>query len=140
MGYLFIGNTRPLPQPGDGFLNANRAEHHRHDIGNGVPSRLIWTDSGLRARPDRPVAIELAGRPILVGSSGETLWAIDDRCSHANCAFSTDGEIDGLTAICDCHGSEFDIRTGQALVPPATQPISVYRVRIDQERVEVYVP
>jgi nitrite reductase/ring-hydroxylating ferredoxin subunit len=71
---------------------------------------------------------------------GEVLWAIADRCSHANCAFSTDGEIDGLTAICDCHGSEFDVRTGQALTPPADEPITVYRVRRELGRIEVDLP
>ena len=82
----------------------------------------------------------MGGRKILVGSFGVTLWAIADLCSHAGCAFSTDGEIDGLTAICDCHGSEFDVRSGEVLAPPATEPIWVYRVRVDQDRVEVYVP
>jgi len=105
-----------------------------------LPSRLIWTSTGLTQPPDRPKTVDLSGVPIVLGCEGGVLWAIADRCSHANCAFSTDGEIDGLTAICDCHGSEFDVRTGRALTPPADEPITVFRVRYESGRVEVYLP
>jgi nitrite reductase/ring-hydroxylating ferredoxin subunit len=77
------------------------------------------------------------GVPILLASADERWYAIEDRCSHAGCAFSADGELDGTTLICDCHGSEFDIRTGEPLVMPANQPIRSYAVRETDGRLEV---
>lgn len=82
----------------------------------------------------------MGGQRILLGAEDEVLWAIADRCSHADCAFSSDGEIDGLTAICDCHGSEFDVVTGEALTPPADEPIVTYRIRLVAGRIEIDLP
>ena len=76
---------------------------------------------------------------LLVHADG-AWWAIEDRCSHADCAFSSDGEVVETTAICDCHGSEFDIRTGEVLVPPAKEPIAVFPVRVNAGQIEVEVP
>ena len=66
-------------------------------------------------------------------------YAVEDRCSHAGCAFSEDGAIDGAHVICDCHGSEFDLRTGAVVRPPAVVPIATFSVRIADGRVEVEV-
>jgi nitrite reductase/ring-hydroxylating ferredoxin subunit len=73
---------------------------------------------------------------ILVAWEGRW-YAIEDRCSHAGCAFSTDGEIDGSRVICDCHGSEFDVLTGRVLRSPALAPIATYPVRIAEGSLEV---
>ena len=76
------------------------------------------------------IRADLAGVPVLVIRVGGEWHAIEDRCSHADCAFSTDGEIDGLIAVCDCHGSEFDVATGAVLAPPAEEPIRTFPVRV----------
>ena len=73
---------------------------------------------------------------LLVRFDGEW-FAVEDRCSHADCSFGSDGEVDGAIVICNCHGSEFDVRTGQALVAPATDPIRTFVVREIQGRLEV---
>jgi nitrite reductase/ring-hydroxylating ferredoxin subunit len=54
-------------------------------------------------------------------------WAmVPDRCTHAHCPFSDDGEVaDGHVLICNCHGSEFDLRDGAVLVGPAEDPLVV---------------
>lgn len=38
---------------------------------------------------------------------------------------------------CSCHGSVFDLETGEAIYPPATEPIAVYPVR--EENGEIFV-
>ena len=83
----------------------------------------------------RPVVV--GGRPIILTAWGGRWFAFEDRCSHAGCAFSEDGEIDGFHAICNCHGSEFDFRTGRALAPPAREPIATFPVRIEAGLIEV---
>ncbi len=64
------------------------------------------------------------------------LYAVDDTCSHANVSLS-EGELEGHTLECWLHGSRFDIRTGEPSGPPATVPISVYPVKVEDD--EVYV-
>lgn len=83
------------------------------------------------------VSIEVSDVALLVGRVDGELWATEDRCSHAGCAFSTDGEFDGRALVCDCHGSEFDVFTGKALVPPAHEPIQTFPTRVVDGVVEV---
>jgi 3-phenylpropionate/trans-cinnamate dioxygenase ferredoxin subunit len=58
------------------------------------------------------------------------LYAVDDTCSHANVSLS-EGELDGCTLECWLHGSRFDVRTGEPSGPPATAPIDVYPVKVE---------
>ena len=59
----------------------------------------------------------------------EFLFAIEDRCSHADVALS-EGDVDGCTIECWLHGSAFDLRTGVPLSLPATVPVTVYPARV----------
>ena len=46
---------------------------------------------------------------------------------HApGCSLADDGELEGDTVTCQCHGSVFDLSTGEAIGPPATEPVAVY--------------
>lgn len=64
--------------------------------------------------------------------------AVDDRCSHADVALS-EGEVDCQAREIECmrHGSAFSLVTGAPSTLPATQPVAVYRVRTDGDRVLV---
>ena len=64
--------------------------------------------------------------------------AISDICSHGQVNLS-DGEVEGSTIECWLHGSTFDLSTGRPLSLPATQPVPVYLVTVDGERVLVDV-
>lgn len=86
---------------------------------------------------DGSSGFEIEGVRILIGSSGGTSWAIEDRCSHADCAFSADGEVDGSIVICDCHGSEFDLFSGEVRMGPADMPIRVFETRVTGGVLEV---
>ncbi len=67
--------------------------------------------------------VDVHGRAFLLGQHQGKAWAIEDHCSHADCRFSSDGEVTGGVAICNCHGSEFDLFTGDVVRPPAKAPI-----------------
>ena len=69
------------------------------------------------------------GVPIAVVNTHEGVFAIEDRCSHADVALS-EGDVDGCTIECWLHGSAFDLRTGVPLSLPATVPVTVYPARV----------
>jgi nitrite reductase/ring-hydroxylating ferredoxin subunit len=61
-------------------------------------------------------------------------WVLtQDRCPHASCPFSADGELaDDGTLICNCHGSEFDPRTGELLQGPAQDGLTIIPLRVER--------
>ena len=65
-----------------------------------------------------------------VVNTAEGFFAIRDVCSHGEVPLS-EGEVDGPTLECYMHGSRFDLRTGEPLELPATQPVPIYPVRLD---------
>ncbi len=101
---------------------------------------MPWHDTAPLADPSgtpAPIRVTVGGSAIVVVAWDGRWYAFEDRCSHAGCSFIDDGEIDGYQAICNCHGSEFDVRTGQVLRPPARGPIRTFAVRVDGGRIQV---
>lgn len=63
-------------------------------------------------------------------------YATSNYCTHLDCLLSSGKLVDdGLG--CSCHGSVFDLETGDPVYPPATEPIQVYPVK--EENGEVFV-
>lgn len=84
-------------------------------------------------------AIDVRGARIAVANVGGTYYAFDDDCTHEQCSLAEQGELVGTTLTCTCHGSEFDVRTGNVLAPPATVPVKVYAVRIAGDALQIEV-
>ena len=72
--------------------------------------------------------VEVGGRLVCVGRTAGGWVAFDDTCPHEDCPLS-DGELDGVVVVCPCHGSEFDVTTGDVLTPPALDPLPIYEAR-----------
>ena len=68
----------------------------------------------------------------------DTVYAIGDRCSHADVSLS-DGEVYCDTKEIECirHGSAFSLVTGQPQTLPATQPVPVFVARVVDGHVEI---
>lgn len=69
------------------------------------------------------------GTAMAVVRTHEGVFAVNDRCSHADVSLS-EGEVEGCTLECWLHGSAFDLRTGVPSTPPASRPIPTYAVRV----------
>ena len=74
-------------------------------------------------------AFMAGGNEVAVARVGGELLAFSDICTHRACNLASGGEIDGTTIECECHGSVFDMRTGEVIEGPAEEPIAVYEVR-----------
>jgi cytochrome P450/nitrite reductase/ring-hydroxylating ferredoxin subunit len=80
--------------------------------------------------------VDVEGRLVCVGRAPDGWVAFQDTCTHEECALS-DGELEGSVVVCPCHGSEFDVRTGDVLCPPALDPLPIYEAREEQGRLVV---
>ena len=58
---------------------------------------------------------------------GDEVFAVADTCTHSEASLS-EGEITGSKIECWLHGAEFDLRTGEALTPPATAALKTFKV------------
>lgn len=64
-------------------------------------------------------------------------FAVHDVCTHDFAEMCEDGEIEGCEIICPRHGARFDLRSGEALTPPAYEPVETFAVRVADGRVQV---
>lgn len=70
---------------------------------------------------------------IAIARSGSEYFALEDVCTHDG-AELTGGAIEGSQIICPRHGARFCLRTGEALTPPAYEPVRVFETKIMDER------
>ncbi len=85
------------------------------------------------------VAVDVRGTRIAVANADGIYYAFDDACTHEQCSLTEMGELVGTTVTCTCHGSEFDVRTGKVLAPPATVPVKVYATRVEGDALHIEV-
>lgn len=83
-----------------------------------------------------PKKVLLNGKDLCVVRQGSEVFAIDDMCSHAEASLS-EGDVSDGKIECWLHGAEFDLRTGEALTPPATAPVRSYRVAINGDSITI---
>ena len=99
---------------------------------------MTWIDAGLTA--DLPEgqtrSIAVGRRMVAVAHSGDAYYAVDDLSTHDGEPLAG-GEVEGAEIICPRHFARFCLRTGEALTPPAYEPIRVYETRIEEGRLWV---
>ncbi len=80
------------------------------------------------------------GTPVCIFNHEGTLGAVSNLCTHSEFLIS-DGILhnDG-TLECVWHGARFDCRSGSVLRGPATDPLPVRSVRVENGRVLVGPP
>jgi 3-phenylpropionate/trans-cinnamate dioxygenase ferredoxin subunit len=73
--------------------------------------------------------IDVGDDRIAVFRVGDEVYAIGDRCSHAEASLS-EGEVFDTEVECPRHGAEFDLTSGKPLSLPATKPVPTYPTSI----------
>jgi len=101
----------------------------RHRVGE-----LAELNPGSLTRCDLPGAAVCVVRL----QSGE-VFAVADVCPHEGASLS-EGFIEGAAVECPWHSSLFDVRTGELLGPPASEPIETFPVVVDAGDVWVETP
>lgn len=88
------------------------------------------------------ISVRVGEHQVAVVSDDGAVYAIADRCSHADVALS-EGDVENGTIECWLHGSAFDLTTGVPVCLPATEPVPVYQVSVDgtgpEARVQIQV-
>ncbi len=99
-----------------------------------------WVDIGSLAELESTSRLEgeLEGYRVRVARVSGTLYAFEDRCTHDDSPFD-DAPIEGCEIICPRHGARFSLQSGEALSPPAYEPLRIFEVSEQDGRIRVRV-
>jgi 3-phenylpropionate/trans-cinnamate dioxygenase ferredoxin subunit len=81
-------------------------------------------------------AYEVGGEDVAIANVGGAFYAFNDVCTHAMCSLA-EGDLDETTVTCACHGSEFDVTTGDVLGGPAMEPVESYDLTVEGDEIRV---
>ncbi len=100
-----------------------------------------WVDIGAASElsETEPLAVFVEGYAMAVVRCGEGVYAVQDMCTHDGETLGN-AQVENCQIICPRHGAHFCVKTGEALTPPAYEPLQTFAARIDQGRVFVEVP
>jgi len=92
---------------------------------------------------------ELAERSVLgveIGEDQVAIYRLEDGyyathniCTHQH-AFMSDGYVEKGCIECPLHQALFDVRTGEALEGPASEPLPTYPVKVENDEIFVELP
>lgn len=63
------------------------------------------------------------------------LYATTNICTHEYCELDSNHIMHGDVVECTCHGSQYDIKTGENVLPPSAEPLKTYKVSVEGEDV-----
>ena len=84
----------------------------------------------------KPQKISLGDKDVCVARIGEEVFAVADMCTHSEASLS-EGDISNYKIECWLHGAEFDLRTGEAMTPPAVEALETFEVHRDGDTVTI---
>src|SRR5262245_6891705 len=67
------------------------------------------------------------GKEIAIFNVDGHFYATQSDCTHRGGPLC-EGELAGEIITCPWHGSQFDVRTGEVIMDPATEPLTTYTV------------
>ena len=79
---------------------------------------------------ERGIRVTVGETVVAMFRIGDEVFAVGDVCSHAEASLA-EGEVYDKAVECPRHGSEFDLTTGEPLSLPATRPVPVYPVSVE---------
>ena len=82
----------------------------------------------------RSFSADIDGLALLVVRCGTEFYAVEDRCTHDGEPLEG-AEVEACQIICPRHGAHFCVRTGEALTPPAYEPLRTFKVRVENGRI-----
>ena len=82
--------------------------------------------------------VEKGGLVLAVFNVDGEFYVLDDLCTHGPGSLS-EGYIEGDVVECNFHNGQFNIRTGEVVMPPCMSPAKTYRTTIENGKVVIEV-
>jgi nitrite reductase/ring-hydroxylating ferredoxin subunit len=86
--------------------------------------------------PGATKAVELDGEAVVIANVDGRYFAVEGTCSHRGGPLG-EGTLTGDILHCPWHRGGFNVRTGEAVALPTTDPILTYRVRVTGTAIQI---
>lgn len=81
-------------------------------------------------------SFEIHGKDVLICHTNEGVFAVEDKCSHADIPLCG-GQIIDNYITCPVHGAVFDLKDGSVQAPPAFEDLETFEVSIEGTSISV---
>jgi nitrite reductase/ring-hydroxylating ferredoxin subunit len=129
---------RPIFQPTLRRTAADVNEEPPH-VRAAMPSKIELCNAGdIAAGTALKVEIEKEGLTLAVFNVDGEFYVLDDLCTHGPGSLS-EGYIEGDVVECPFHNGQFNIRTGEVVLPPCMIPMKTYPATVENGKVIIEV-
>ena len=87
-------------------------------------------------KPNIMMGLEINDKKILLVNVNGSYYAIGNVCTHRGCQLSK-GKLQGETVVCPCHGSTFDLKTGNFVKGPTVKPEPTYELKVENNDIMI---
>lgn len=84
-------------------------------------------------KPGETKLLILEGKSILLANIGGDYYAIGAECTHMGCNLIEGNRVSSDVIECQCHNSQFNLKTGAVITGPATEPEPAFKVEKEGE-------
>lgn len=88
---------------------------------------------------DKVVGVRVDNKEIALYLIEGQVFATHDLCTHEYCVISENFALHGEEVECTCHGSHFNIKTGENTVPPAAEKLPTFKTKVENGEVFVEI-
>lgn len=99
-------------------------------------SKFVLAAHTSEIEPGEAISFETDDYIIAVFNVDGEFYAIEDNCTHSNAPLSQ-GEVMDCVVVCPYHAAEFDLKTGEVLCRPATEPVRTFNVKVEGDSIMV---
>lgn len=87
--------------------------------------------------PGEMTIVEIDGEEVAIANVDGEFCAFDNTCTHRGGPLGEGLLLPGGIVECPLHGGRFNVRTGEVVGPPPTEPVKTYAVQVEGESVQV---
>lgn len=80
--------------------------------------------------------VQVDGNEVALGSVDGQIYAFGNECTHRGGPLG-EGILEGDTVECPWHQGRFNIKTGEVLDAPPSDPVPTYQVRVEGDDIKV---
>jgi nitrite reductase/ring-hydroxylating ferredoxin subunit len=88
--------------------------------------------------PGEMIVVEVDGEEVAVANVSGEFFAFSNTCTHRGGPLG-EGILTGDVVECPFHAGQFNVRTGEAVAAPPTEPVQTHRVQVEGEDIRVAV-